>query len=381
MSLIYDHDAKFQFEHSLFETLMKLCENNPGSFVYKDFFTDHESRVFRIFSYEIPKRNEFKLDGAMDSRGTMFLISTNPNQRNPKLLCLPMQKFFSIGETLVSTTVDTSSARAFIKEDGSLLTTYLCPMTDELKFKSQKQPTFKEYELVEKSVTPELIKELTKLYTYGICVDLELTTPKNRVFMEYKDHKVHVLRARSMCNGESVDLRSHLFKNVFREVTKFLVKEVPMKDVDLNRSDIEGYVFEMPNGVLFKAKTVPYLNMAAVINMQDRSKENEYMYEAALNECLDNIRSLYHYRRHSPNFPLEEILRKLDETEAYAKRTYLELIDRVNTLYEEYKHLERGDYARAVKDHKDIMSVLMDKYLGKAVDFKKAAVKIYGKSR
>ena len=347
--------------------------------MYKD-FKANEDHVYRIFSYNIPRTSEFKLPGAMNSRGSMFYVNTNTNEAT--LLCLPMKKFFSLGETPESGKVDPSKAkRAFMKEDGSLLTSYISPVDGSLKFKSQKQPTFQEYDLVEKSISEDLAKEIKDLYTRGICVDMELTTPLNRVFLDYKTYTVHVLRARDLTTGESVDIRSPKFMDSYPEVTKHLVKEIDINEMDVNTKGIEGYVIEDHQGDLWKVKTIPYLSMSAVINIQDRSKENEYMYEAALNECLDDIKSLYHYRRHSPNFPLEEILRKLDETQEYAKRTYKDLAERVDKIYSEYKHLPRADFARAVKDNSDIMSLLMDKYLGKNIDIKKYALKLYGKTR
>lgn len=291
-----------------------------------------------------------------------------------------MRKFFSLGETVGSQKVDYKTAkRAFMKEDGSLLTTYLSPEDGKLKFKSQKQPTFKEYDIVEKSVSEDLAEELTKLYEEGICVDLELTTPKNRVFLDYPDYKVHVLRARSREDGSNVDIRQ--VAESYPAVKAALVKEIPVSAMDINKAGIEGYVIEMNDGTLYKVKTIPYLSMSAVINMQDRSKEKQYMYQAALDGVLDDIRSLYHYRTHSPNFPLKEILAKLDATEVYAKRTYRELIEKVESLYESHKHLDRADYAKAMKENQELMPLLMSKYTGKEVDYKAWAVKLYGSKR
>lgn len=366
------------YGQTLFEQLMQLVIKCPESFMYKDFKSQNEQEVYRIFSYEIPRTSEFDLPGALDSRGTLFYVNLLDNTAT--LLALPMRKFFSLGETVGSQKVDYKTAkRAFMKEDGSLLTTYLSPEDGKLKFKSQKQPTFKEYDIVEKSVSEDLAEELTKLYEEGICVDLELTTPKNRVFLDYPDYKVHVLRARSREDGSNVDIRQ--VAESYPAVKAALVKEIPVSAMDINKAGIEGYVIEMNDGTLYKVKTIPYLSMSAVINMQDRSKEKQYMYQAALDGVLDDIRSLYHYRTHSPNFPLKEILAKLDATEVYAKRTYRELIEKVESLYESHKHLDRADYAKAMKENQELMPLLMSKYTGKEVDYKAWAVKLYGSKR
>lgn len=371
-------EFKYKYGQELFEQLNTLVKSYPDSFMSKDFPAKQIGFVFRIFSYEIPKTSEFNIPGALDSRGTLFYV--NLDSQEAQLLALPMRKFFSLGETLESQKLRYQDAvSAYIKEDGSLLTSYVCPEDKLLKFKSQKQPTFKEYDVVLKSVSPELNQELTELWHQGICVDMELTTPKNRVFLEYDTYTVHVLLARNWQTGEKINIRQ-IAEN-YPAIKSHLVKQVPVSEIDLNKKGIEGYVVEMNDGSLYKVKTIPYLSMSAVINMQDRTKEKIYMYQAALDGVMDDIKSLYHYRTHSPNFPIKEILEKLEQTEEYAKRTYLDLVKTVNQLHEDHKHLDRASYAKTMQSHPQYMPLLMSLYAGKTVDFKAWAVKLYGHKR
>ena len=361
---------------TLYKELMNLLVTNPDSFKFKDYPVD--GGVYRIFNYDIPKHSEFKQPGAMDCRGTMYFVKGDEAQ----LVALPMKKFFSLGETPETSKIDPSQAKyAYMKEDGSLLTSYISPVDNQLYFKSKNMPTFMDGELVEKAINPELRLELDRLTRSGVSVDLELTTPKNRVFIAYDDYNVHVLKARSIETGAYVDIRSEAFAQEYPIIVAHLVKRVPIEEIDINDKAIEGYVVEMDDDhSMYKVKTIPYLKMSAVINIQDRSKERQFLYEATLHEILDEIRSLYHYRTHSPNFPLQEILARIDEVEDYARKSYRYLVQNVEQFMEANKNLERGDFARKAKEEvPTLMPVLMEMYLGRDVDFKQAAIKIFSK--
>lgn len=49
------------YGQTLFEQLMQLVIKCPESFMYKDFKSQNEQEVYRIFSYEIPRTSEFDL--------------------------------------------------------------------------------------------------------------------------------------------------------------------------------------------------------------------------------------------------------------------------------------------------------------------------------
>lgn len=369
------------FQKELYTNLMNLLVTNPNSFKYTDTpLNDGTNAVFRIFNYDIPKHSEFQQPGALDCRGTMFYV----NGDDVKLLALPMKKFFSLGETPETRNVDFTKAKhVYLKADGSLLTSYISPIDNSLKFKSKNMPTFLNYELVEQAISPELKAEIDALTRTGISVDLELTTPKNRVFIEYDTYSVHVLKARDLNTGEYVDIRSDDFKAAYPVITANLIKRLSVSDIDIYNKFIEGYVIETDdNHSMYKVKTIPYLSMSAVVNIQDRSKEGEAIYRAAINEMLDEVRSLYHYRTHSPNFPIKEILARLDEVEDYARKSYRYLVHASDKFFNDNKDLERGDFARKAKaELPDFLPFLIEKYLGRPVNYKEAAIRIYGKKK
>lgn len=366
-----------EYGQKLYKELMNLLVTNPDSFKFKDYKAE-DGAVFRIFNYDIPKYTEFQQPGAMDCRGTMYYVKDDV----ATLVALPMKKFFSLGETPETSKINKEEAKyAYLKEDGSLLTSYISPVDNKLYFKSKNMPTYKESELVEKSISNDLLQDIERLTRDGYSVDLELTTPKNRVFIEYQDYKVHVLKSRNINTGEYLDIRSEEFAKKYPVVAQHLVKRIPIQDLNVEDKSIEGYVVEMDdNHSMYKVKTIPYLKMSAVVNIQDRSKERQTIYEATLYEILDEIRSLYHYRTHSPNFPLQEILTRIDEVEDYARKSYRYLVQTVDKFMEENKGLERGDFARKAKEEVPVlMPVLMELYLGRPIDYKQAAIKVFSK--
>lgn len=365
------------YQKNLYSELLDLLKTNPGSFKYVD-HPQENGGVYRIFKYDIPKYSEFKQPSAKECRGTMFYI----NGDDVKLVALSLKKFHSLGETPETNSVNPKEAKyAYLKEDGSLLTSYISPIDNTLKFKSMNMPTYMQEDIVTKSISEELFKDLDSLTRKGFSVCLELTTPKNRVFIEYEDYNVHVLKVRDISNGEYIDIRSPQFAKDYPEVANKLVKQVPVESININDKSIEGYVVEMADGEMYKVKTIPYLTISSVVNIQDRSKEREMIYKATLEEVLDEIRSLYHYKTHSPNFPLKEILERIDEVETYAIKSYNYMKYTVEKFYEENKSLERGDFARKAKELNELMPILMEKYLGREVDYKQAAVKVYSRKK
>lgn len=369
------------FQKTLFTDLTNLVKNSSGEFLTKDYNIEgHPNLIYRVFTYMIPRFSDFKNPNGLNCRGTMFLV--NKETGEAQLVALPMKKFFSLGEgEKEDLAIKIEDAKhAYIKEDGSLLTSYISPIDGKVKLKSKNVLEYLNKDAVMKSVSDALFAELQEISESGISVDLELTTPENRVMMEYSDYNVHVLKARSLETGEYIDIRSKEFAEKYPVIAEHLVKEVPVSSVDINRKDIEGYVLEFADGRLLKIKTIPYLSIVSVISIQDLNKEGENLYRAALDEVLDEVRSMFVYKARSPNYNLDQRLANVDKVEAYAKRTYHDMVKKVNELYESNKHLERGDFARAVKDEKQLMPLLMQLYTGGKADYKQTAIKIYAKN-
>lgn len=380
--MTYIVKPKSEFQAKLFADLTKLVANSDGEFLTKNYpIEGHDNLFYQVFTYSLPKYSDFNAPNALNCRGTMFLVDKNTGEA--ELIALPMEKFFSLGEGgQAESKLKIEDAKlAYLKVDGSLLTSYIDPITQKTMFKSKNVPSYLNYEIVQKSIPKKLLNEITKLAKENISVDLELTTPENRVMIEYDTYAVHVLKARSTLTGEYINIRSLTFVAQYPAIGEYLVEEFPVNEVDINRKDIEGYVLEFPNGKMLKVKTLPYLSIVAVISVQDLSKISEYLYKAAVDEVLDEVRSLYHYRNQSENYPIERLLEQANIVEAYASKTYNELVKLIDGIYEDNKHLDRGAFAKMASTSVDkaIMPYLMNKYIGREVDYKALAVKLYAK--
>lgn len=376
---------KNEYQKELYNNLLKLTndkEYGGNEFLCKDIPINGTSLIYKIFTYSLPGYMQFKLPFAKDSRGTMFVLDTE--NKTVDLVALPMQKFFSFGEgePHLAKLHDVNNAKhIYLKEDGSLMTSYISPIDGEIKLKSKNNPEYVNKEVINKALDINLRNDLYKAYKEEhLSIDLELTSPENRVLMEYKDYKLHVLSARSLMTGEKIDLRNENVKNKYPFIYNSLVKEIDKKEFDLNRNDIEGFVLEMPNGELLKVKTIPYLSIVAVINIQDMTKLSINLYSAAINEVLDEVRTLYHYKNRSENFPIDTLIAQADAAEEYARQTYLPLVKKINDFVQKNKHLETKEYiALAQKEEKDLMPALMTLYKGKDFNIKEFAIKKFGK--
>lgn len=371
------------FQTQLYKDLTYLVETSNGDFICKDYVVSkEENSFFRVFTYSLPKQSKFQQPNATNCRGTMFYIENN----NVSLVALPMGKFHSFGETPESQKLDyTDALEAYVKEDGSLLTSYIHPVTHTLVFKSKDTPKFLEYTDVEKAISGALFSEIFHLTQSGYSLDLEITTPNNRVIIEYEGHKVFVLSARSLENGEYLNLRSETFKHTYPTISQHLVKQVDPKNININAKDIEGYVVLMPNGKKYKIKTVPYLSMVAAFRFQDSSKEFKNLYAAAVHDVIDEVKNLYYHKYKNKDKDKQDLLvekiAKIEEIERYAVESFRQLEKRVEDFYQEHKHLERPDYGRMTQTNKDIAKVLMNRYLNNTIDYKKESIKLYGEKK
>ncbi|MCO5564314.1 hypothetical protein L7F22_017974 [Adiantum nelumboides] len=345
-----------KFQQTLFQDLTNLVahsKHDKTKFMAKDYpagdldVVDGDvdagglSRyVYRIFTYgSLPKHSDFfRHPNGLNCRGTMFLVDTVYG--DAQLIALPMQKFFNYGEGAAGAYAPDrveNALRAYLKVDGSLLTSYICPFQHKLKFKSRNMPTYREYEVVERSISEELKAELSKLTSSNVSVDLELTTPDNIVVIEYADYAVHVLKARSTRTGNYIDIRSSEFASQYPTIAAHLVEEIPISQVDVTRTDIEGYVLDMPDGRMVKYKTLSYLSTAAALNaLRQRHVDKKTMatslYKAAADGMLDKVRSLHRLwaaQRQINDFPLTQLLEQLKKVEAFAEETLDRLIQTV----------------------------------------------------
>lgn len=371
---------KNEYQENLFKGLTGLVKNYPE---FHDKDQKVEGGVFKTFNYTLAGYEQFRNNEyAKDCRGAMFFVPDNENQE-VSLVALPMKKFFSIGEGMPNE-VKARNAKdikeAFVKEDGSLITSYVSPIDGELHFKSKGNADYVNMAALEKALNEDLKKELKEIYIVNdICVDMEFTSPENRVIKEYKDYNVSILKARTLKNGENIDIRAEEFMKKFPAIAEKLVKKVEIKDIDLKRKDIEGFVVVMNNGEMFKLKTLPYLSMVSAINFQSKDKLPSNLYSAAVNEMMDEVRTLLHYKNRSETFPIDKLLLQADLIEAYAQKTYIPMKKEILAFVENNKDLSDNEFTeKAKKECSKYMAPVMTLRKGGKFDLEGFAVKIFG---
>lgn len=371
------------YQKELYYGLLDLTKN-VKAFFFKDFKTSNKDIIYRLFNYELASFMNFSEKFAMDARGTMFAIDKQTG--NPlKLISLPMKKFFSIGEgDKKELEIGIKDAiKAFIKEDGTLINPYIDIVKNELAFKSAKSDVYVRSDLFKKSLSNEALKEVEFLYQKDFCCNFELTTPENLVKINNKEYKCHLLFIRSMKDGSVLPIRTPEFKTEYPELSKILVKEIPVSDIDINRKDVEGYVIELEDGRFKKVKTLPYLSMVSCINNQEytnRKKMAMVYYKAFALGMGDEIRHLLHYKNNSPNFRIEEKIAYCDLVEKVVQKTFQPMMEKINKIIEENKNEGKSAIAKAIKEvDSRLVSGAINLFLGKEYDFAGLASSMYSK--
>lgn len=301
----------------------------------------------------------------------------------------PMPKFFTFGEQPETAELDLSKAkRITLKPDGSLMSSYIDVLTGELCFKTKrklKQASFDN--IINEVMTPELHAEMLELTISGYTIDCELTSPQNRVILNYDKASLTVLKVRSRLTGEFVDIYSDTFKSSYPEMAKRIVEELDKNlflDLDkknrfLDLKGIEGGVVEMPDGTLAKVKTKYYLTQNRFANLQAENKRKQFLLEACMEETFDELRTLFHYRKRSENYNLDGILNMMDSVEQQVNDLYNPMHKKIMTFFEENKELSIPDYSAKAKEDGmvEFMSVLVPMRKGVNVNLKNFFLKKY----
>lgn len=378
-----------EYQSNLYSQLMTLVENSKNdkrpTFVYKDVpCVDNSHITYRIFNYQLPKYQDFLKEGAMQCRGTMFVLDKKNN--TVQLASLPMDKFFGLGENPSTMNLSFEDIKeAYVKVDGSLLSTYI-RYDGSLGFKSKSEPVFAFSNLVEEYLSNhEALKaDLLQMTVDGYTVDLEFVSTENRVILEYKESALHILNVRNRETGDYVDFRDLNFLSKYPYISNYLVKSMPISEFkDLNNNNkllslqnIEGAVVRLHDGRLVKIKTEWYMSQHNYVNIQDFSKAGKKLFMVVMNEATDELRSLLHYRNKSPNFKLEEKLAYIDKAEETIQKVYGEFLDTVGAFFEKNKHLEYSEFLKKAKSElpPNLIGMVMPLHQGKIKNLKEAFI-------
>lgn len=398
---------------NLYENLMLLCSvkvlngvDMVDAFYFQDFDPapgdEENTDKLRIFNYRMANYSQFSQEDALEARGIMFLVDENGKFK--KLVCLPMPKFFNYRETPFTIYPDTEELLAHVevmqtKEDGSLMSSYINPVLDELGIKSR--GSIKSEQCIAAMAwlnanntgemftdqIQELRKEIDAITRAGNTVNLEWCSPIHRIVLPYEHGHMRVLNVRNNTTGEywTKDELRHPYPYICSNMADEHVVPMTLSD-DFNElfdevqkmTQIEGYIFKLSDEYAkahpdkaqwFKAKTDWY---CALHHSKDSVTNPRRLFECVMEEGTDDLRQMFTGR--TPEETDQMALDLIEAAEVKYGAIYNSLVADVERFYEENKHLERKDYA--VKGQAELpkkighFGLAMNLYAGKSVDYK-----------
>jgi T4 RnlA family RNA ligase len=367
------------FVSQMYADLMSLVERDEA-FFFKDY--TFEDKVYRIFNYRLASWTSFQSPNALNARGVMFDVT---DSQNVSLASLPPAKFFNYEEGNVDHSVGVLGDK-MIKMDGSLISSYL--HNGQLYLKS-KGALFSEQavaamKLLNSEGYVNLKNELTALAKLGFTINMEYTSPENRIVIPYQEEKLTVLSARSQLNGENffaTKLKDLLLQmGGYSKTVEAMVayedlrgKVIDIKafmDVVHNEQEGEGYVIEvvLPDGTsyLFKGKNLKYI---ALHQTKDSVNSPKKLFEAIIEEASDDLRSMFSGDTY--------VLNKIEEMEKLVQPVFNHIVKTTEDFYAVNKGMVRKDFALlAQKEIPKYMSLAMNLYSGKTNNYKEYAKKM-----
>lgn len=354
-----------KFENQTYQELLNLV-NNSESFHFKDF--NLKGSVYRIFNYHLASWTSFLEPSALNCRGIMFDVT---DENNIKLVSLPPEKFFNYEEGGVDHTIGRLGDK-MDKMDGSLISTYVHDGELYLKskgslFSSQATDSMN---FLNKEENQQFKQEMTDLVKNGYTVNLEYTSPNNRIVIPYQKEDLTVLSVRSHEDGENYfasKLKNFLEKNGYMKMIDHLVRYEDLRNHALahhefvdnvrNEQEGEGYVVEIvvsdKESYLVKVKNLKYI---ALHQTKDSVNSPRRLFEAIINEASDDLRSMF------ADDPF--ILGEITKMEDHVQPIYNNIIKTVESFYEENKDLVRKDFAiKAQKEQPKFTGLIMNLYV------------------
>ena len=356
---------------TLYSNLINLVESNEA-FYFQDY------GKYRVFNYRLASYSDFCLPDALEARGIMFYLE---ERKDPILVCRPFKKFFNRNENPFTMNLDLSKVKkAAVKEDGSIITSFLDQETKRLRVKS-KQALFSEQALMAQAFLddPEninLYEEVEDLTLEGWTVMFELVSPANRIVLEYTKTELRVIGIRNNSSGNLLE-SSELPKIFFPRIREAWVVEhlgfeqnppgatAGFVEAISKQVGIEGYVFTLEDGTMFKEKTDWYKSLH---HLKDSVNSERHLFEAIIDETVDDVKAMFATDAFTIN--------RITEMENKVIPKFNHIIKTVQDFHDANKGLERKDYAiKGQAELSNLFSLAMGKYTGKGLTYKDFAKK------
>lgn len=334
-----------------------------------DSFYLHDYGPYRVFNYRLASYSEWLKPSALEARGCTFYMKEG---QEPVLVCRPFKKFFNLDENPMTMGLDLKTVHKWaVKEDGSIISSYIDQETGELRLKSKQSLVSEQAEMAMKFISVPIREkfkaEVLSLTKQGYTVMFEYVSPANRIVLEYQETELRVIGVRNMHGGNC--LSKTLFADSCPEIYARWVKEFSPNEIKAEQvdamTDIEGFVGTLESGLMFKIKTNWYKTLH---HLKDSIETPRRLFDAIIDECVDDVKAMFS----TDTFTLGRIA----EMEAKVIPVYNGMISYVEKFYEENKHLERKDYAiKGQTEAKGLFSLVMGKYTGKCSTYQEFAKK------
>lgn len=370
-------------KENLYKDLMNLVENSAKDEFYFDDRT-LDDKVYRIFNYRLVSWQTFQENkNAKWARGIMFDIT---DAENPILVSRPMAKFFNYAEGGVnhsSSVIHLSAIQE--KLDGSLISTYM--HNGELRLKSKGSLESNQARAAMKFLNkPEnnyLREFLLKYEEDGYTINLEWTSPNNRIVIGYDEDELRILNGIKREDGRlrlvywkhatrGLPLVAERFDmlNAFYEAqreTKLTLDEY-VEEL-YKEEEGEGYVltlFDFENGSYqVKVKNFKYCNLH---KLKDSINTPTALAELVIRGQTDDLVEAFTHD--------QTALDLIKEMEDLIIPVFNAIVRQVEDFYKLYHELDRKSYAiKAKESFAKEMSLAMNLYIGRANNYEEFAIK------
>lgn len=337
----------------IYNDLMNLVQNNDA-FEYKD-QRSIGGGLYRIFSYRMASYTDFCEPNAKETRGSMWEISEDGKMI--RCAARTMNKFFNAYENpftmfdknMLSTEIEV----AMDKRDGSIISTF---RDNDGIIRCKSHTSLSSEHAINSNA---IMRPGSSLYQYveeaelqQYTVNLEYTSPEYRIVLPYQSEKLTVLNVRHRITGEllcgeklrqkfpMLAMRSTNMINGQNIASNFPMRTTVLETVEAVKGmrDIEGFVAVLKDGTMFKIKTDWY---CALHFNKDSINVDSRLYESVLQGASDDLRQMFSNDQYC--------LDKIKRMEDLVFSTYNSFEKFVNDFYNEFKHLERKEYALKVQ--------------------------------
>ena len=355
----------------LYNQLMNLCENTA----YKDAFYFQDSQLdnitYRIFNYRLVGWDTFQHEEvacvACEARGIMFNIT---DIDDIKLACRPLKKFFNYAEGSVNHAANTLMD-IHEKLDGSLISSYI--HNGALKLKSK--GSIKSVQACDAMVWLDKI-ENSKLKAYifektydGYTVNMEWTSPSNRIVIGYDEDMLRILSVRD--NRTGLSELPHIDDSL-PVARQLVIPECTLSEMVAQmyqEQSGEGYIltFKTPAGEIYqtKVKNFKYCNLHKI---KDSISNPETLAELIIRGQSDDVVEAF------SDDPIT--IKLISDMEHHIMPIFNGIIKDTEDFFNEYGHFSRKDFAiKSQKENPTIMPLLMNKFLRKENDYERFAVR------